>query len=144
MPAQHEIPDTADLAARRRVRILNGHRDATGDVVVAAPVEVGQNARPHEQHDAAVAVVVANHGAAHLDQRRPQRIQTGDVEFGCGVEPSGGDGARRRKHAVAADQLAGVVLADKQVIAELVEPVGVSAVGRLPASAKPGSEVNTS
>ncbi len=83
-----------------------------------------------EQHHAAVAVVVADHGAAHLDQRRPQRVQRGDVEFGCGVEPSGGDGAGRRQHAVAADELAGVVLADQQVIAELVEPVGVSAVGR--------------
>ena len=55
-------------------------------------------------------------------------IQRGDVEFGCGVEASGGDGAGRRQHAVAADELAGVVLADQQVVAELVEPVGVSAV----------------
>ncbi len=59
-------------------------------------------------------------------------------------KPSGGDGARRRQHAVAADQLAGVVLADQQVIAELVEAVGVSAVGPAPSSANPGSEVNTS
>ena len=73
-------------------------------------------------------MVLAHHGAAHLDQRRPQRVEGGDVEFGCGVEPSGGDGAGRRQHAVAADELAGVVLADQQVIAELVEAVGVAAV----------------
>ncbi len=108
--------------------ILNGHRDATGDVVVAAAVEIGQDARPHEQHDAAVSVVVANHGAAHLHQGRPQRVQPCDVEFGCGVKPSCGDGARRREHPVAADELAGVVLADQQVIAVLVETVGVAAV----------------
>ncbi len=74
-------------------------------------------------------MVVADHGAAHLDQRRPQRVQAADVEFGCGVKPSGGDGARRRQHPVAADKLAGVVLADEKVIAELVEPIGVSTVG---------------
>ena len=68
----------------------------------------------------------------------------GDVEFGCGVEPACGDGARRRKHPVAADELAGVVLADQQVIAELVEPVGVPAVASRLSSANPGSEVNTS
>ena len=82
----------------------------------------------NEQH-ATVAVVFADHGAAHLDQRRPERIQRGYVEFGCGVEPSGGDGTRRRQHAVTADELAGVVLADQQMIAELVEAVGVSTVG---------------
>ena len=118
------------LPGASRRNPCTGHRDAAGDVVVAAAVEVGQDARPHQQHDAAVAVVVAHHGAAHLDQRGPQRVEAGDVEFGCGVEPARGDGARRRQHPVAADELAGVVLADQQVIAELVEAVGVPAVGR--------------
>ncbi len=111
---------------------VHRHRHATGDVVVAAAVQVGQDARPHQQHHAAVAVIVAHHRAAHLDQRGPQRVQRADVEFGCGVEPSGGDGARRRQHPVAADELAGVVLADQQVIAVLVEAVGVAAVDVAP------------
>ncbi len=51
-----------------------------------------------------------------------------DVEFGCGVETSGGDRAGRRQHAVAADEFAGGVFTHQQVIAELVEPVGVQAV----------------
>ena len=125
----HEVAHAADLRARRLpVPPSHGHRHAAGDVVVAAAVEVGQDARPHQQHDAAVAVVLAHHGAAHLDQRRPQRVECADVELRGGVEPARGDGAGRREHAVAADELAGVVLADQQVVAELVEAVGVSAV----------------
>ena len=71
----------------------------------------------------------AHHCTAHLDQRRPQRIKALDIEFRCGVETSGGDGPRRRQHPVAADKFAGVVLADQQVIAVLVEAVGVQTAG---------------
>ncbi len=83
---------------------------------------------PHQQHHAAVAVILADHRAAHLDQRGPQRVEALHVEFRCGVEAAGGDGAGRRQHPVAADEFAGVVLADQQVIAVLVEAVGVAAV----------------
>ena len=92
-------------------------------------------------------MILAHHRAAHLDQRGPQRVEALHVEFGCGIQAAGGDGARRRQHPVAADELAGVVLADQQVIAVLVEAVGVPAgvdPGLAPVSAKPGSEVNTS
>ena len=78
-------------------------------------------------------MIFAHHSAAHFDQRRPQRVKPLDVEFRCGVKTSGGDGARRRQHPVAADQFAGVVLADQQVIAVLVEAVGVATIGGRPA-----------
>ena len=144
VPAPHEIAYTADLAAGRLVvRALDGHGHAAGDVVVAAAVQIGQDARPHQQHHTTVAVVLAYHGAAHFDQRRPQRVKARYVEFGCGVKTSGGDGSRRRQHPVAADQFAGVVLADQQVIAVFVEAVGIQPVGGA-GQANPGSEVNTS
>ncbi|CKS61621.1 Uncharacterised protein [Mycobacterium tuberculosis] len=72
-------------------------------------------------------MTLAHHGAAHLHQRRPQRIERANVEFRCGVESSGGDGTRRCQHPVATHQLTGVVVADQQVIAVLVEPVAIPA-----------------
>ena len=94
----------------------------------------------------AVAVILADDGAAHLDQRRPQRVEGADVELRGRVEPACGDGAGRREHAVTADELAGSVLANQQVVAELVEAVGISTGRTRPSSerSKPGSEVNTS
>ena len=49
----------------------------------------------------------------------------------------------RRQHPVAADEFAGPVLADEQVVAEFVEPVGVPAVGGARSRSNPGSEANT-
>jgi hypothetical protein len=75
-------------------------------------------------------VVGAHDGASHLDERRSQPVQRGDVELGGGVEPARRDRPRRRQHAVAAHQFARAVLADQQVVAVLVEPVGVTSVWR--------------
>ena len=77
----------------------------------------------------AVAMVVVHHRASHLHHRRPQRIQRCDVEFRCGVEAPGGGGAPWRQHAVATHQLTGVLLADQQVVAVLVEPVDIEPGG---------------
>jgi hypothetical protein len=55
----------------------------------------------------------------------PQRVECPDVEFLRGVETPGGDRARRRQHAIAADDLPGVIVAHQDVIAERVETVGV-------------------
>ena len=144
-PAETKSRTARIWRARRLVRrALHGDRHTAGDVVVAAAVQVGQDARPHQQHDAAVAVVVPHDGAAHLDQRRPQRVELGRRRTPWRCRDPRGDGAWRRQHPVAADQLAGAVLADQQVVAELVEPVGIAAVEAAPASWKPGSEVNTS
>ena len=77
---------------------------------------------------ATVAVILAHHGAAHFDQRRPQRVKAGDIEFRCGVKASGGYGARWRQHPIAADQFTGVLLANQQVITVLVEAVSVQTV----------------
>src|SRR6201999_2747501 len=104
------------------------HRYATGDVVVVAVIEIGQDAGPHQKYDRAVAVIVVHHRTAHLDQRRPQRIQCLNIEFRCRVKSPGRDRAGRGKHAVATHQLTGVVLAHQQVVAVLVEAVDVQAV----------------
>ena len=124
--AQHEVAHAADLATRRQFAV-GGHRDAAGDVVVAAAVEVARMPA-HISSTTARCGGRRTHGAAHLDQRRPQRVQRTDVEFGGGVKAARRDGAGRRQHPVAADQLAEVSLADQQVIAELVELVGVPPV----------------
>ena len=103
--------------------------------------------RPHQQHHGAVAVVGADHGAAHLDHGGPQHIELGDLEFGCCVETSGGNGTGRRQHAVAADELPPELSSRtsrwSQDSSKRSASLPVSKPGLVSVSVYPGSEVNT-
>ena len=126
-----EVAHGADLGSGCLVgTTLNRNGHASGHVVIPIAVQIGQDACPHQQHHSAVAMVLPHHRAAHFDQGGPQRVEGRDVELGGAVESAGGDGTRRRQHAVTADEFAGPVLPDEKMVAELVESIGVSSVGR--------------
>ena len=63
--------------------------------------------------------------ATHFDNPVRHRIERGDVEFRCGVIPTGRRSGIRRQHSVAADVLLGDVVANEKMITEFVEGVGV-------------------
>ena len=91
-------------------------------------MQVAGDAGPHQVDHGAVAVVRVHTGASGLDELIPQRAQAGHVELAVGVPAAGPLGGLRRQHPVGADDLAGGVVADDQVIAEVVELVDVPAV----------------
>jgi hypothetical protein len=77
-------------------------------------------------------VILSYHRATHVHQRPSQRIECANVEFGCEIKASGCDRACGRQHPVAAHEFTGVLLADQQVLAVLIESIDIrtpSAVG---------------
>ncbi|EPJ39382.1 putative protein TPRXL [Streptomyces afghaniensis 772] len=104
-----------------------GERDgaAAGEPLVAPVDHVAGDSRPDEADDRAVAVVGVHAGAADLDELGPDRGEGAQVELALGVQASGDRRALRRQQPVGADDLAGRLLTDEQVVAVRVERVDV-------------------
>ncbi len=66
-------------------------------------------------------------GAADLDEFRPDPAEGGQIELALGVQPPGDRRTLRRQQPVGADDLAGRLLTDEQVVAVRVERVDVEA-----------------
>ena len=107
----------------------SGNARAAGQIRVPGQQQVARDAGPHQADHSAVAVIRVHTGAAGLHQRRTQSGERGQIEFGLGIVAAGRRRAhaRRRQHPVGTDDLAGLVGANYQVVAVLVETVDVKA-----------------
>lgn len=94
---------------------------------MAGAGHVAGEAGPDEGDDGAVAVGGVDAGAADLHQVVPDGGEPGEVELALGVEPSRDGGPVGRQEAVGADDLAGALLPDEEVVAVRVEGVDVEA-----------------
>ncbi len=111
MPGQNSIANSTKLATWWALGV-GRDGDTADDVVVAAPIEVGEDSGPHHQNHRSVAVVCTHHRAAHLDHEGPQRVQCGDIELSSGIEATCGNRARWGQHAITTHEFTGVVFAD--------------------------------
>src|SRR5690606_38485283 len=137
VPAEQQVAHAAHVHSGRIVRVVaHRHRHAPHHPLVSGELDVVQDARPHQRQHRTDAVIGNHAGAAHFDDPVAGGVEAGEVEFGGGVVAAGGGDLVRRQHPVTADELFGQLVADQQVIAVLIEPVGVqtgSVIGDLEA-----------
>ncbi|BDH58469.1 hypothetical protein MTP03_34080 [Tsukamurella sp. PLM1] len=127
----HELADGPDGGAAPVAVVLQGHADGAHRVPDPAQIAVGEEAGPHQAQDAARAVVGADARAAHLQGLGPDAVEGAQFELRREVQAAGRDGTGRREDPVAADDLAGGLVPDHEMVAELIEVIGVAAVGDL-------------
>ena len=119
----HPVPG----ARGERAAVGERYGAAAGEPFMAAVDHVAGYPGPDQADDRAVAVVGVDAGTADLDQPGADSGQRSEVELALRVEPSGDRGALGRQQPVGADDLAGLRVADQQVVAVGVEGVDVEA-----------------
>src|SRR5262249_8638195 len=115
------VPD----ARRQSAAVGEGHGAAAGEPLVSRVLHIADDPAPDEGDDGTAAVVGVDAGAADLHEVATDRGLAGEVELAGGVQAPGALGLFGAEEAVGADGLARGLLPYEQVVAVLVELVGV-------------------
>ena len=104
---------------RRRAdgRVLRSERAATDEIARLAIAGVDDDAAPEQAEHAEMAVIAMHAGAAEFDQLATQRFVRREIEFLLAVVAEMRGGELPGLEAIGADDFAGVLLLDEQVVA---------------------------
>ena len=109
------------------LRVLAGDGAAAEEIAFFIELHVAHQAAPQKEEDTPVAVVAGDAGAPDFDALLLDGGgEGGEVEFAGGIKAATHAGHFQGLHAVGADDLAGVVVADEQVMEGGVEGVQVA------------------